>query len=754
MTGPPEHGWWGGGDRGGDLAWGQAWRASGRESDGTVVVTSRPEQRRDGTDRRSTGFRADIQGLRAVAVLLVVLDHADVPGLSGGYVGVDVFFVISGFLITGQLLSRLERTGTVGFAPFYAGRMRRLLAPAALVIVATVVASRIWDTVFRTQAVVTDGVFAALSALNWRLAWNGVQYLNAGAPPSPLQHLWSLAVEEQFYLLWPVLILLTGRLARLRRSRVGVPAVLAVVLGVVVLASLTASVRQSGPNPPFAYFGLHTRAWELAVGALLAVAAPRLQARPLPGQHGSGQHGSGQHGSGQRTASAVAGLGLVAVLGAGVLFTERTTFPGWAALLPVLGTAAVIGGGCRHEHSPTARVLGTRPMRFVGDVSYSWYLWHWPVVVLAPVALGHSLTWPQLTLLAAGALGLAALTWALVEQPCRRSRWPRRAWLAIGPAITASTLACLLVVWASLPSLAGTGTAARLDLTGADPAAILQRALRHALAPAPVPANLTPPLPDSLADQPASSSDGCHADYLAVQQGPCVYGDPQGSANVVLVGDSHAQQWLPALDQLGRQQGWRVVAWTKGSCPMADLPFYNSGLRREYRECDTWRALTLARVQALHPALVLLGQADFDVGQQYDNQRWALATVAALRSLADTGAAVGYLRDTPFPPSPPRDCLASHMQDAAACAFAAGSAETVRGRRGSLAAALHAADVPALDPWPWLCADGRCPVVVDDVLVYRDAAHLSATYARRLVPLLRGWLDDSGLAPGSTRAVG
>jgi peptidoglycan/LPS O-acetylase OafA/YrhL len=325
--------------------------------------------------------RRDIEGLRAVAVLLVVLYHCGVRFLGGGYVGVDVFFVISGYLITGLLLREAAATGRISILGFYARRIRRLLPAALLVTAATVVAAYRWLPPLRAPQVALDGLFTTLYGLNYRLAGVGIDYLQADAAPSPLQHFWSLAVEEQFYLLWPVLLLLGWRWKR------------SVLVGVVVV-SLGTSLWQTAANPTWAYFGLHTRAWELGAGALVAVLGGRLPTVFAP-------------------------LGVGAIVLAAVLYTDRTAFPGYAALLPVAGTVAVL--------LAPSRLLDAAPLQAVGQLSYSWYLWHWPFL-----AFGGR---PRLVL-AAGALGAAALTYALVENPVRELRIPARRAVAGGLAVT------------------------------------------------------------------------------------------------------------------------------------------------------------------------------------------------------------------------------------------------------------------------------------------------------------------------------
>jgi peptidoglycan/LPS O-acetylase OafA/YrhL len=334
----------------------------------------------------SLAFRPDIEGLRAVAVVLVVLFHAGVPGIGGGYLGVDVFFVISGFLITSLMLRELDRTGRLSLLRFYGRRARRILPAASLVLVATILASYHWLGFLRGDEIAEDGRWAALFASNFRFAGQGVDYLASQEPPSPAQHFWSLAVEEQFYFVWPAAIVLLIWL--------GFRWALPYALGAAVAASFAYSVWQTGTT--WSYFSPATRAWELGVGCLLAVAAGRLRRIPA------------------RIATAMAGVGLALIVVAALTFDTRTPFPGYAAALPVLATALVLAG--RGD-----ALLGRRPLQWLGRLSYSLYLWHWPVLMIAEQAHGGPLpAWTRAALVLLS-LALAAVTYACVEDPIRRS---------------------------------------------------------------------------------------------------------------------------------------------------------------------------------------------------------------------------------------------------------------------------------------------------------------------------------------------
>jgi peptidoglycan/LPS O-acetylase OafA/YrhL len=301
-------------------------------------------------------YRGDIEGMRAVAVLLVVIGHASIGWLAGGYVGVDVFFVISGFLITSLLTKELASTGNISIRHFYARRALRLLPASTLVLLATLIAAWSWLSPLRFTDTVRDIVASAFYVINFRLADIGTDYLASADPPSPVQHFWSLAVEEQFYLFWPVLILLATLWSR-RRGQARFD-LLAVVLATLTVSSLALSWFVTRQSAPWAYFGTHTRAWELGIGAMVALGAPKLERIP------------------RVAAELAAWTGLAAIITAAVVYDEYTPFPGIAALVPVGGAALLIAAGCRT--SAAGRLLAVAPMRVLGKLSYGWYLWHWP----------------------------------------------------------------------------------------------------------------------------------------------------------------------------------------------------------------------------------------------------------------------------------------------------------------------------------------------------------------------------------------
>jgi peptidoglycan/LPS O-acetylase OafA/YrhL len=686
--------------------------------------------------------------MRAVAVGLVVLFHAGLPWVSGGFVGVDVFFVISGYLITSHLVGELRSAGRVSLVAFYARRAKRLLPLAAVVTVATVIGTWVLTSGLQTREVAEDAVWASLFAMNVHLAAEGVDYGAAGEA-SPFQHFWSLAIEEQFYLVWPLVLagasLVWWRGRRVVRVDLPVEAGsgggagggtgrgggvvrsvsvvgMSLVVGAVALASFGYGVHQTAVAQSLAYYVTPARAWELAVGALVAVNAGWLA----------------RQGWLQRGWLAWAGLGVVVV--AAVVFDESTSFPGYWALLPVLGTAAVVVAGLSRATSLERSVLSALPLQGIGRISYGLYLWHWPMLVLAPAYFDTETlsTW-QITVLVVLSAWLATTTYFAVEDPVRAlpvfRRRPRHA-LAAGAATLTLTLTTAAAALTLAPDPRGSGVTG----AGVDVDADVAGALRVGLATVDVPADLDPALTDALGDDPSRqlpASGDCHVNLLATtlsssEGAQCVFGDPDGDTTVLLTGDSHAYQWLPALDQVARNYGWRVISHTKGACPLYDVRLENRTLQRDYRECYRWREGVRDLISAERPDLVVTTAAIFNSRGDEFTEDWVAGVHASVSGLVRAGRDVVVLEDTPYPRFDVPKCLAQNLDNAQACTVPIVDALSDPVRRERTRAAALEAGAVVVDPTPWLCIDGACPPLAGNILVYRDNSHLTATYSARL----------------------
>jgi peptidoglycan/LPS O-acetylase OafA/YrhL len=711
------------------------------------------------------GFRPDIEGLRAVAVLAVVLFHADVPGVGGGFVGVDVFFVISGFLITGLLWREASTAGTVRLRSFYGARARRLLPASAAVGVVTMIGSALLLPPLQVQSVTLDGITSALYVSNYRFISSGVKYFGKQnvLSPSPFQHYWSLGVEEQFYLVWPILILGTAWLIRralrltTRADATSSARPYLVVLALVAAVSFALSLVLTYLIPPVAFFSLPTRAWQLAVGGLVALTAGQWHRLPT------------------RTAGFAGWTGLALILVACTHLSATTSYPGIAALLPTLGAVLVIGAGCAGASRGCGRVLGSSPMGAIGRVSYSWYLWHWPVLVLTPALLGHPLGLAAKLAAVLVSGGLAVLTVRFIENPLRFADRVRRsalASLALGGAATAMAVCVGVVLLVWVPNPVGRGPAAKPMIISAasvlpgsnmeayDAAvrnvfAQVQAAVAASVDLKAVPSNLNPPLTDQTAQQLGILTHGCLR-VLPFDSGQpeCAAGDIASTTTVALIGDSRAAMFNPAFQQVVEQRHWRLEMMAKAGCPITDLPLTNrfNDLAEDIQRCSQWRANIMARLRVERPQLIVVSSARaYDAngahtlvpGLKMYDRAWIDSLTRLVQQLRDTGAKVLVLGPTADPPAPVPLCLSGYLDDATACA-AVRDAEHGPGIAAE-SAATEAGGGRYADITELFCTANRCPAIVGNTMVYFDAGHLTREYSQLLAPAM-GALADSALA--------
>jgi peptidoglycan/LPS O-acetylase OafA/YrhL len=608
-------------------------------------------------------------------------------------VGVDVFFVISGFLITGKLWRESQQPGGLNITRFYAWRIRRLL-PAALIAVAVIsLVGLLLAAPLDRSELAADGAASALSIANMRFI-GSVDYFAATTSPSPFLHFWSLSVEEQFYLVWPALIvLLTWRGGSSRRL------IAALLIGVV--ASFVLSIWLTDTSPARAFYLLPTRVWQLGVGGLLA----------LIGVAGT-----------SRRAGAVAWAGLAAVAVAGVALTAEMPYPGLAALLPTAGAVALLYGG--GAPSGPVRLLAAAPLRFLGKISYSLYLWHWPLLVLPLMFLERALTGVEVVASVAVAIGVSWLSWRFVEQPFRYGDRSRRAtsWSAIRVGVAGILSVALFTqgLAAALPSSA----------VAVQPTPSPSGSPVASDGPITLPADLTPSLASARDDEERLRGDGCLAFERVTTPPNCEYGVKGSAITIALVGDSHASHWFPAIEAIALERGWRLLTFVKVSCSFTTLVQRNLALKREYRECTAFNEATVARLNQIKPALtIIVNRRTFRPIEE--NITSALAGAALGEMVARIPGATAILVDTPDPGRDVPACLSKHPSDIRACLFTQDDA----GNREIGIAERVAADVSGatlIDLTANICTEWPCSPISGSVLIYRDEDHMTETFSRSL----------------------
>lgn len=642
----------------------------------------------------STGYRADIEGLRGIAILMVVGFHCGLSAMAGGFLGVDSFFVISGYVITRLLVREATDTGTVSLLEFYARRVRRLLPAATVVLLATSLAGAALlapnELLFTARAARATAVYAS----NFFFALNTADYFSPDVAINPLLHTWSLGVEEQFYLFWPLLLLVCYRSSSSRRR-------LAIALGTVTVASFVVSVLLTDRMGSFGFYTLPTRVWQFGVGALACLAPVSRLKVPAAWWN-------------------VVGLVGLALLGVSTaLLSDHVSIPGWVAIVPVFGTAAPLISGAAAPGVFASRLLGVRPLKYVGLVSYGWYLWHWPFIVFAQAILPTSGV-PGKILAAAGSFVAAALSRRYIESPARQSRaLIARPWgtLGLGALATALTLVTATLVARYAVQL------------GHEPQ---MRALTEA-----------------IGDTGRLSRKDCVSAPETTEVKRCDFGADDALDRIALFGDSHAMQWFNPLDSIVVGHGWHLTTFVKSGCPSIDVAPPSHSAQAQ-RNCRSWQQRALEDVIALRPTLVIMTNATSHFGGvglvashvDFDDSLHDLeeGTHRTLERLSSAGIAVAIIRDIPRLPFDVPTCLARSLRHewyrGDQCALVRSVSVSPAVFAAEKAAATGISNVYFIDLIDLLCDATRCPTMRGDTVLYRDNHHLTARYAESFAPAL------------------
>ena len=669
------------------------------------VTVAAPPSSKQPTAR---GFRPELQGLRALAAGLVVVYHVWFGRISGG---VDVFFLISGFLITGQLYRAAAR-GRVELRARWGRMLKRLLPAALTVLVATMAVSVLLLPEHRWFQTISEVVASALYVENWQLAADSVDYFAQHNSASVVQHFWSLSIQGQFYVVWPLLVLLVAFVAH--RARRSLRATLSVTLGALFVASLTYSIVLTGTNQPLAYFHSLTRVWEFALGGLLGLA---IEALVLP-----------------RVVRIVLGwLGVVGLVSCGMALQVGSVFPGYAALWPTLSAAFVIVAGATGSRFGADWPLSSKPMAYLGDLSYALYLWHWPVLLFYLLARGQEEVGLLGGIAVIGvALGLSVLTYHFVEKPVRDSAiGVRRPWGSYRFAIVAL-----------VPVLAAAGAWQLVSQQRADSFAAAPYDRNYPGANARQPGFQYEGDPDVQIGPPKvvladdwARIDGCAPAPRRPSVEVCTIPAERPTRRVVIVGDSHIQQYTAPLRAIAEQRGWEVTTMLRGACPFST----DSDTIPGDQGCVDWNADVLQEIIERRPdAVVSLATRDVRAGlTEYTPpgfvQQW--------RKLDEAGGIpVLAVRDNPRYDFSPPECVEQFGDTAPECRAA---------RHELLAdeAPYAGLDVPDnvsfLDYSDYFCEPEWCTSVVGNVYTYMDNNHLSATYMTTLAPIVERDIQDA-----------
>lgn len=684
------------------------------------------------TQFKKSHFRPDIQGLRAIAVLIVLVFHAgDGVILPGGYVGVDIFFVISGFLITGHLLRTSIKFGKIDLIDFYARRVLRILPAATLVLFFTAISTLIILPATRWESISTEILASSFYLVNWVFAAN-TNYLNADAAASPIQHYWTLAVEEQFYIVWPALLIvllwrLNSKLGPFKKGRIHQDRLRLITRqfawGAILLTvvSFVWSIYYSALDPAPAYFVTTTRIWELGIGAIAAVFVSKLEKLPNIWGYFFGV------------------AGFVLILIATFFYDSSTVFPGYAALLPTLGALGILVGGMSGRAETGIGVLLTiRPMRWVGDLSYSLYLWHWPLIVIGTHLLGGTITlWQGLAIVAISFLP-AWLSYRFVENPLRS--WPRVKnnsinALKMGVILMAISVASSVLVLVATDRTASNDIVQAPNLTSESDSGnqngesngSLNSSLSGAEALAQDPTvgqvvdkvtSYYPPAASASMDNPKSYSKGCHQEFNETAFEPCVFGDEDSDYVVALIGDSHAAQWLPALEPIAIAQGWRLEIYTKSSCPFIGTAVSAEG-KTFYSECYEWNENAIKHLTGPDAPDYVITSSALHGGAEVNDGNVRTGSIAEGYSLVwnqlkQAGVPVTVLMDTPRPRIDVPECVAANNEQLSKCAVP--REEAMRNGSQQQMEAVALTNISSVDLTDSICPGEVCAAIVGEVL--------------------------------------
>lgn len=653
------------------------------------------------------GYRGDIEGLRALAILLVVAAHANVPGLAGGFVGVDVFFVLSGYLISGLLIQEIDASGDFRFAAFYARRLRRLVPALLFMLLVTCVLA--WLLLIPLdqlgQAKAASG--AALWLSNFYFAFSNLNYFSPDAKSNLFLHTWSLGVEEQFYIVWPLLIMLVAgawqgakRKPRTTRLKIAMP--------VVFVLSLGLCLWWTSHAPHLAFYMMPSRAWQFALGALVFAyfGSPR-----------EPESASANPTSPGRIVLSLAGwLGIAMILLAAAILNDHTAYPGAWALLPSIGAALAIAAGSTATRFGVDRLLSLRFLQNLGRISYSWYLWHWPVLLLGATVVSMSSGWHRLGLVLLSLL-FAVVSYRFVEAPIRRMKL-----LLVRPRVT-------VVAGVSLAAIAGLLTVQWYSASMKEMKSPEQA--RYLLAEW---------------DAPVIYNMGCDDWYSSARVTVCEFGSTQAHHTAVLLGDSVGAQWFPAIRAVYDKPGWRLLVMTKSACPIVDEPIFYQRIDHIYVTCSTWRRNALARIASLKPDVVILGST---YTYDYTKSQWISGTRDILNTLSPVADHIYILRSTPMLAFDGPTCLAPRsflfrlLAGHRTCSQSADNRLSDEVFSWLNAAARRFPNTSVVDMTDAVCPNGKCQAQRDGMIVYRDDRHLTATFIKSLAPSLAAALHVS-----------
>ena len=647
-------------------------------------------------DRQLTiTFRKDLQGLRAIAILLVVMAHLHLSVFEGGFIGVDVFFVLSGYLITGLLLKEFYAKNNISFLRFYARRLRRLLPSLLFMIVTVFITATLLLSTYELIPKTKSIVYATTWTSNLYFAFSVVDYFSEMELQDMFLHTWSLAVEEQFYLVWPFIIflVLSVFLKMALQKNVQLKFLL-LIFSILFLTSFIVSIYWSYNRPLWAFYLMPSRIWQFSLGAIVLVFSEIVASKVST--------------IGRDEIKNILPLqliGVVLIFISSIFIKPNQIYPGWLALAPSVGAALVL------LKSNQLRILSNSVLVWIGDRSYSWYLWHWPIFILA-YAYGIGETTSEILFLIILSLIIASFSYSFVEIPFWKGKLSQ---ISTSRSISTSMISMLLIV--SVTLLVKIEQYEKLE--------------QMKLASNPI---TSQPL-----DFPVIYSHDCDSWYKSSNVKYCTYGDNSYEKTVVLIGDSILAQWFSLVSEIFKAPNWRLVVVTKSSCPMVDEEFIYERIGKVYEVCSNWREKVLDDLPRLNPDIIVVGSSST---YSFTDEQWLEGSRRVVAKLSEISDNVLIIPGTPFLPFDGPSCLMRAYEKEANLTSIISkemcTTTSINNRVLKVSELLQDVsskfkNVNILALNEYVCPNNKCSALTNDgVVVFRDRQHLRDTFVRSL----------------------
>lgn len=625
--------------------------------------------------------RKDIQGMRALAIFLVIAAHAKIPGLSVGFIGVDIFFVISGYLITQTLLLQYDDSGKISLLTFYSHRLQRLLPALLLMVISVSFIARYTLTLNEQTNQFSEATSALLWISNIYYAFTDTDYFNLSSDTNLYLHTWSLGVEEQFYLIWPIILLL---FCRQSKPKYQLPIIL------ILIVSFIACLITSKTHPNTAFYLTPFRMWQFILGALLCINSDLVRLAIT------------------KIKNTISTTGLLLIAAPLVLMDTTSTYPGLWATLPTIGTCFLIAGGIGKVNGLIQRGLSTGVLQVIGDMSYSLYLWHWPILFLGGIYFADSGLETQFKLIGISWM-IAALSYYLVERPIRYNAVLRHNSQIAVPAF-------IFFLSIGIVSLSFWGSSAKSLLSNEENTLYASAKI----------------------DMPVLYSMGCDDWINSSEVVICSFGVETASKTAVLMGDSIAAQWVPALIKIFTVNDWKLLVITKSSCPMIDKTIFYKRIGRYYLECTEWRNKAISMLKQLKPNLLILGSSEaYDISVD----DWKKYSERFLTKISKASDLIYLIRPTPLLPFDGPRCLTQNKQSIDTCKATVNTNKNTALWRATTNPLENYNNMRTVDMNDTICPLGECSAIHYGTVIYRDSQHLTSTYVEKLTPILQSKLE-------------